>query len=144
MPGNALAYADFYALIPAESAITVAPGADVSFPLDNAKSGTEIMRLSASSFNLAENGVYLVMFQASVNESGQLVVTLNGVELPYTVVGRATGTSQIVGVSLIKTTDVNSVITVRNPVGNSESLTLTDQSGGESPVSAHLVIIQFA
>ena len=86
------------------------------------------------------------MFQVSVNEAGQLVLTLNGgagaVELAPTVVGRATGTSQIIGMSLVTTTVANSVLTVRNPAANATALTITPLAGGASPVSAHLVITQ--
>ena len=78
----------------------------------------------------------------SVSEAGQLVLTLNGTELAYTVVGRATGTSQIIGMSLVATTSINSVITVRNPADNAVALTITPLAGGTEPVSAHLVIMQ--
>ena len=83
-----------------------------------------------------------MMFQVSVAEAGQLDLTLNSVELAETVVGRATGTSQIVGISLVTTTVANSVLTVRNPAGNSTALTITPLAGGTDPVSAHLVITQ--
>jgi hypothetical protein len=61
---------------------------------------------------------------------------------PYTVVGRATGTSQIAGMSLVTTTVINSQLTVRNPAQNSTALTITPIAGGTRPVSAHLVIMQ--
>ena len=57
-------------------------------------------------------------------------------------IGRATGTSQITGLSLVTTTTVNSVLTVRNPAGNAAALTVTPLAGGTRPVSAHLVITQ--
>ena len=69
-------------------------------------------------------------------------MTLNGADLDYTVVGRATGTSDIIGMSIVTTTSVNSVLTVRNPAGNSTALTITPLAGGTRPVSAHLVITQ--
>ena len=69
-------------------------------------------------------------------------LTLNGQDLAYTVVGRATGTSQIVGMAIVTTTAVNSVLTVRNPEGNAAALTVTPLVGGTRPVSAHLVITQ--
>jgi hypothetical protein len=84
----------------------------------------------------------MVTFQVSVTEAGQLIVTMNGADLAYTVVGRAVGTSQIVGTCLIQTTVINSIITVRNPAGNSLALTVTPLAGGTRPVSAHLVITQ--
>ena len=71
-----------------------------------------------------------------------MILTLNGQDLEYTVVGRVTGTSEIVGMAIISTTSVNSVLTVRNPAGNAAALTITPLAGGTRPVSAHLVITQ--
>lgn len=82
------------------------------------------------------------LFQVSVTEAGQLILTLNGEALEYTVVGRATGASQIIGMALVTTTEVNSVLTVRNPAGNAAALTITPVAGGPRSVSAHLVITQ--
>lgn len=133
-------FAEFFALMPPDNAATVAPGTDVSFPQDGPTSGGAITRLSATMFNLAAVGTYQVFFQVSADEAGQLVLTLNGVELPYTVVGRATGTSQIVEFALVNTTTPNSILTVRNPAGESTALTITPLAGGTDPVSADLVI----
>ena len=44
--------------------------------------------------------------------------------------------------SIITTTSANSILTVRNPAGNSTALTITPLSDGTRPVSAHLVITQ--
>jgi len=140
--GSALAFADFYALMPLDNLEPVDPGADVSFPQDGPNSGTGITRISDDSFNLAEVGTYQVLFFASTDESGQLILTLNGENLDYTVVGRATGTSQIVGMSLVTTTAADSVLTVRNPEDNVSPLNLTPLAGGTRPVSAHLIITQ--
>lgn len=138
--GGILGFADFYALMPPDNAATVAPGTDVSFPQDGPNSGTGIMRSGASSFTLSEIGTYQVLFQVSITEAGQLLLTLNGEDLAYTVVGRAGGTTQIVGVALVETTVINSILTVRNPAGNAAALTITPVSGGTRSVSAHLVI----
>jgi hypothetical protein len=142
--GGVLGFADFFALMPPDNAATVAPNTDVSFPQDGPISGTAITRINASSFNLSAIGTYQVLFQVNVNEAGQLILTLNGADLAYTVVGRATGTSQIVGMALVQTTVINSVLTVRNPAGNSTALTITPLAGGTRSDSAHLVIMQIA
>ncbi|MBM7604051.1 hypothetical protein JOC75_002024 [Metabacillus crassostreae] len=139
--GGVLAFADFYALMPPDNVATVAIGGDVDFPQDGPISANGLIaRASADTFNLAEIGTYQVLFQVSVTEAGQLVLTINDVELPYTVVGRATGTSQIVGIALVTTSTINSILTVRNPADNSTALTITPLAGGTEPVSAHLVI----
>ena len=134
--------ADFFALMPPDNASTVAVGSDVSFPQDGPISGAGITRTGPSSFNLSNIGTYQVTFQVSVAEAGQLIVTLNGADLAYTVVGRATGTSQIFETCLITTTTINSLLTIRNPAGNSTALTIMPLAGGTRPASAHLVIVQ--
>ncbi len=139
--GN-IAFADFYALMPPDNAATVAPGTNVEFPQIGPTSSTTISQLGASNFLLAAIGTYQVLFQVSVDEPGQLMLALNGVPLAYTVVGRATGTSQIVGMSLVTTSTTNSTLNVQNPVGNSTALTITPLAGGTQSVAAHLVITQ--
>ena len=103
------------------------------------ESGT---RAGANSFELAAVGTYQVFFQVSVTEAGQLLLTLNSTDIPYTAVGRATGTSQIIGAALVQTSSANSVLTVRNPAGAPAALTVTPLAGGVLPVSAHLLITQ--
>ena len=106
----------------------------------------EIMCQWIQNFNqygeVTQIGTYQILFQVSVTEAGQLILTLNGEDLAYTVVGRATGTSQIVGMAIVTTTTINSILTVRNPAGNAAALTITPLAGGTRPVSAHLVITQ--
>ena len=142
-----LDYADFFALMPPDNAATVAAGAAVQFPQDGESSGTGgILRTGPSTFQLSQIGVYQVSFQVSVTEAGQLVLALDSgagfVEIPSTVVGRATGTSQIVQTALVRTSTVNSILAVVNPVGGFSALTITPLAGGASPVSAHLIITQ--
>jgi hypothetical protein len=147
VPGGALDFADFYALMPSDNSATVAVGGNVNFPQDGPSSGTGmIARIGADTFNLTNIGVYQILFQVSVGEAGQLVITLDSgggpVELPYTVVGRATGTTQIVGMTLVQTSVVNSMLSISNPPGNSTALTITPLAGGALPVSAHLMILR--
>ena len=65
-----------------------------------------------------------------------------GADLEYNVVGRATGTAQIIDLALVTTTSVNSILTVQNSSGNAATLTITPNTGGTRSVSAHLVIIK--
>lgn len=53
-----------------------------------------------------------------------------------------TGASQIIGMVIVSTTSINSILTVRNPIANPTALTITPLAGGANPVSAHLVITQ--
>ena len=140
--GGVLSYADFYALMPPDNAATVAPGADVIFPQNGPIGGTKITRIGVDSFELGPIGTYQVLFEVSVTEPGQLILTSNGVDLDNTLAGRATGTSQIVGMALVQTTTENTVITLRNPTGSPAALTITPFAGGTRSASAHLIIIQ--
>ena len=128
--------------MPPDNAAAVAPGTAVSFPQDGPNSGTGIARSGPSAFTLGPVGTYQVLFQVSAAEAGQLVLTLNGADLAYTVAGRTAGGSQIVGMAIVETTAADSVLTVRNPDGTADPLTLTPSAGGTRPVTAHLVITQ--
>lgn len=76
------------------------------------------------------------------NVTQQTYTAYYGEDLNYTVAGRATGASQIIGMAIVETTAVDSILTVRNPAGNAAALTITPLAGGTRPMSAHLVIIQ--
>lgn len=130
----------FYALMPADNVNTVAVGTGVEFPQDGPTTSPGTSRNSASEFDLSTPGVYRVAFTVSVTEGGQLVLALDGIELPYTVTGRATGTSLLSLTTLVETTDVHQSLSVRNPAGNSTALTITPFAGGTQPVSATLLI----
>jgi hypothetical protein len=142
--GGIMTFGYFYALMPPDNSMTVAASSAVEFPRNGATNG--ISRVSASQFNLPAIGVYEVSWQVSVSEAGQLVLGLDSgsgvVELPDTVAGRATGTSQIMNHVLVTTTSANSILSVRNPSGNSPALTITPLAGGTHPVGATLLIMQ--
>jgi hypothetical protein len=135
--------ADFYALMPGDNTATIAAGSPIEFPQNGPTNGG-ITRLNAAQFILSDIGLYEVNFEVSITEAGQLVVVVGGTELLYTVVGRATGASQIVGLSLIETSLLNSVISINNPLGSLAALTVTPVAGGVDSVSAHLVIKRVA
>lgn len=142
--GGIAEFAEFYALMPTDNPEAIAPGEDVAFPQTGAVGGTGISRASATSFTLDDVGTYEVKFNATAAEAGQLVLTLNGTELPHTVTGRSAADSQITGMALVTTTEAGSVLTVRNPATNTTSLTLTPSAGGANPVSAQLIITQLS
>lgn len=149
--GGLLSAADFFALMPPDNNpvppnpnFPVPAGGSVEFPQDGPITGADIFRLSNDTFNLAAIGTYQVLFQVSVTSAGQLVIALDDgtgfQEQAYTVVGRATGSTQIVGVCLVTTSVINTVLSINNPLGNSPALIITPLAGGNDPVSAHLVI----
>lgn len=136
-------FANFYALMPPDNAATVQPGGAISFPQDGPISTSgAITRTSASSFSLTQPGTYQVSFHVSTDEPGQLAVSVDGIVLTHTVVGRATGTSQIAGSVLVQTTSAASTLSLVAAPGNPAALTLTPLAGGSSPVSAQLVIVR--
>ncbi len=134
-----LDFADFYALMPPDNIPLIAAGSDIEFPSDGPASATSITRLTIDTFNLADIGFYQVLFQANVTEAAKLVLTLNGTELSYTLVGNTVGGTQIVGIALVETTLINSTLSVRNPAASLIPLTITPAGLGDS-YSAHLVI----
>ena len=129
--------------MPSDNPTPIAPGNDVAFPQNGVIANTNIGRTSDTEFLLNATGTYLVMWNATLAEAGQLTLTVNGVESPSTVVGTGTADGEIVGFTIINITDA-ATVTVRNPVVNTTDLTLTPNAGGTAPVSAHLTIVQLA
>ena len=134
--GTVLAFADFYALKPPDNADPIAPGDAVAFPDESAVSGS-IGRLSDTEFTLLEPGIYLVQFQIPVQGQSQVILTLNGAELPYTTVS---GTDTLTGIALVQTTAATDVLSVTNPTAANNDLNLSPGTGDELPNAAHLVI----
>jgi hypothetical protein len=135
-----LDFADFFSLVSGEGGVVIAPGADVPFSQAGPSApSTGIVATSFTTFRLSDIGSYQILFQLSVTEPAQVFLTLNGTPLLWTTVGRSAVTSQIVGMTYVNTTFVNSIITLRNPPNNA-LFTLTGFAGGTVPVSAHLVI----
>ena len=142
LPGAITDFADYYALMPPDNTATIAVGEDVAFPSEASSFGDSITRLSDSTFNLAEIGSYQIFYQVPVTEASQLELAINDIAVANSVNGRATGTSNITGMNIIETTTENSVLSLRNPEGNTTALTITPTAGGTSPVSAHLIILK--
>lgn len=129
---------------------SVAVGAPVPFPQTGAAAaGTGITRTGPGTFNLAAIGIYQISWQASIDQGGagaqlQLTLTPPGGPQLYTTVGRATGTCQVIGNTVITTTVINTVLSIINPADDSTALVITPIAGGASAVSASLVIVRLA
>jgi len=137
-------FAAFFALMPGDNSATVAVGAPVAFPQTGPVSASPIAtRVDNYSFTLLNTGTYAVSWQVSVTEAGQLQLAIGGSGLPDTVTGRATGTDQISGNTIITAT-AGQVLSLINPAGNSTALTITPTAGGTHSVSATLNIRQIA
>jgi hypothetical protein len=140
--GATFSYSLFFGISGAEGdpdySIPVPVGSAVPFPQAGPTNGAATAA-SSSTFNLPLAGDYEVKWQVSVTEAGQLQVALGGAGLPDTVVGRATGTNQIVGSTIITAT-AGQVLSIINPPGNAAALTVTPDAGGNTPVTATLSI----
>jgi hypothetical protein len=138
--GSGANFANFFALMPPDNAATIAVGAALLFPQSGPTAGASPpTRTGPGTFNLPN---IEINWQASITEAGQLQLAIGGVGLPNTVVGRATGTDQIVGSTIITTVAPNTVLSVINPAGNAAALTVTPIAGGTHSVSATLSITQ--
>ncbi|HEV2601753.1 MAG TPA: hypothetical protein VGT41_05690 [Candidatus Babeliales bacterium] len=142
----AATYGRFYALMPADNPAPIVGGQDVAFPQIAGDLNNVITRFSSTQFILPVAGIYEVTWQVSPSTQGQLVVALNNVEQPETVVGRFDTESQIVGSTFIQTTGVNTILSIRNPAGNAD-ISLAPDAGDtdlDTPVSATLTIKRVA
>lgn len=135
-------FVEYYALMPSNNVATIAAGSSVGFPQNGPTSGHIIRSTTTptSNFVLPEIGTYSITWQVSIAEPGQLVLMVNGVEDARTVVGRATGTSQIIGNTLLTTSSLNTTVSINNPSGNPIALTVSPISGGTHAVSASIII----
>lgn len=135
-------YATFYALMPTDNAIAIAPNEPIDFPTTATKT-SDITVTSPSVFTVTTAGNYLVMFQASTTEGGQLQLTVNNTPIAYTTVGKAGENTQIVGFAILPLA-ANDAISVINPQASTTGITLTQNAGGASAVAAQLVIAKLA
>lgn len=135
-------FVEFYALMPSNNVATIAAGSSVGFPQNGSTSGhiTRSSTTPISKFIIPDIGTYDITWQVSIAEPGQLVLMVNGIEDARTVVGRATGTSQIIGNTLLTTSALNTIVSVNNPSGNPIALTVSPISGGTHAVSASIII----
>jgi len=123
-------FSDFYSLMPSDNSLIILPGSSISFPQNGPSNGV-ITRMNASQFNLLNIGTYEIIFQVGISEYGQLCIVLNDFEILSSIVS---GTFQIIGLSLIQTFAINSIISINN---YSESTSITN------PINnAHLIIKQ--
>jgi hypothetical protein len=127
----------------------IEPGESVNFPNPAINPYGTIQRVSGSnnSFKLPSNGVFEITFQVVTQNTGELVVVLNGVELSMTVVGKSGG-GFIVGMCIITTpsTPNPSVLSINNPgTAVAGGLKIDEATGAlTQPLSCHLIIKQLA
>jgi hypothetical protein len=135
-----LDWAQFYSVVPSQ---TTAPGANFAFPsVGPAKPGTGITALTAATFQLAVAGYYEVAYQyTDASGATQVQLTLNGVAVPWSVIGGATGTTQKFGKVIILTSAANTVLALQNPPGNANTITTPPPDGTETHQNAATLTI---
>jgi hypothetical protein len=126
------------------------PGSPVNFPNPLINPYGTIQRLygtSKNSFSLPPGGLFEITFQVGVQNTGELVIVLNGQEQLMTVVGKSGG-GLLVGVSIISTPLLNnSTLSINNPSTAVAGGLKIDESSGTAlsqPLSCHLIIKQLA
>jgi hypothetical protein len=127
---------------------SIEPGSAVHFPRPSINPYGIIQRSSGSpyEFLLPPNCVFEVTFQVTVQNTGELVVVLNGNELSQTIVGKSGG-GFVVGMSIISTPSGSpSTISINNPSTAVSGGIKIDESTGAltQPLSCHLIIKQLA
>jgi hypothetical protein len=123
----------------------IGPGESVNFPSPSVNPFGIIQRKEGTSpneFVLPPDCIFEITFQVTTNNTGELLVVLNGNELIQTVVGKSGG-GTIVGMSIITTPSGNeSILSINNPVGSPSGGLKIDESSGSlvHPLTCHLII----
>jgi len=125
---------------------SIDPGSAVHFPRPDVNPYGSIQRSIGSPFEflLPPNSIFEITFQVTVQNTGELVVVLNGQELSQTVVGKSGG-GFIVGISIISTPAGSpSTLSIHNPSTAVAGGIKIDESTGalSQPLSCHLIIKQ--
>jgi hypothetical protein len=137
-------FADFYAVIPYDNMDTIFGGERVAFGTRGVMNGNISRVNSADSLYeiiLPSIGIYMVTFSVNVSGPGQLVLALNGNQLQYSAAGCHAGDMQINGMTMVGTSQVNSTLSLRNPIG-SLPLLLQQANSGTLNTTAHIMIVR--
>jgi hypothetical protein len=141
--------ADFYGFMGTtvnDNSGSILPGNSINFPNPIINPYGTIQRVlnSPNQFILPANSFLDVFFEVVIQNTGELVVVLNGTELNYTVVGKS-GNGPVIGMCIISTpTGSPSVLSINNPTSAvSGGLKVDSASGALTlPLTCHLIIKQ--
>jgi hypothetical protein len=127
-----------------DNPLSVLPGNAINFPRPSINSYGPIQRVlgSPNQFILPGGGIYEITFQVGIQNTGELLLVLNGVEQLFTVVGKSGG-GVVVGISIISTpAGLDSTLSVNNPsTAVAGGLKVDEATGALSqPLSCHLII----
>ena len=124
----------------------IAPGKAVHFPRPTVNPYGTIQRTSPYEFSLPAEKIYEITFQVPAQNTGELLVVLNGAEKSMTVVGKSGG-GLLVGMCIIVTPSGSpSIISINNPSSATNGGLKIDEATGAltEPLSCHLIIKQLA
>jgi hypothetical protein len=146
-PGFYPNFADFYGQMSSsgvnDNPDAINPGDAISFPSPAINPfGIQRYGTSTTEFVLPPDSIFEIIFQVTIQNTGELVVVLNGNELIETVVGKSGG-GVVVGTCIIFTpSSINSVISINNPsTANAGGIKVDEPSGAlTQPLSCHLII----
>jgi hypothetical protein len=134
-PAGTQVAAEFYGL---GSSYVPIDGA-VRFDFEGPSTNDDIIhRVTYDTFAVTTSGLYRISFRVPIDEAGTLLVTVNDVNVDYTSTGRSTGTTPIIGESLVQL-DAGSHIRIVNRFSPS-ALTISNYAGGYGLTVASLVI----
>jgi hypothetical protein len=121
----------------------IEPGYAISFPSPSINPfGIQRYGTSTTEFVLPPDSIFEIIFQVTLQNTGELVVVLNGNELIETVVG-SSGGGAVVGTCIIFTpSSTNSIISINNPSTAVTGGIKVDEASGAltQPLSCHLII----
>ena len=123
----------------------IAPGRSIQFPSPLVNPFGKIQRKEGTSpneFVLPPGCIFEVTFQVTIENTGELLIVLNGNELIPTTVGKSGGGS-IVGISIITTPPgSDSILSINNPINAPPGGLKVDEASGSLtlPLSCHLII----
>jgi hypothetical protein len=129
-----------------DNSLVVLPGNAINFPRPLTNSYGPIQRIlgSPNQFALPAGGIFEITFQVGIQNTGELVVVLNGVEQLFTVVGKSGG-GFVVGMTIISTPmGLASTLSINNPSTAVAGGLKVDAATGalSQPLSCHLIIKQ--
>lgn len=154
--GGELDYSMFYGLTtgtgnggPNDYAATIAVKTSagtgrVPFPRLGPTSGI-IVPVDASSFRLPAIGTYEITFKLHTTEPCQFEIEVDGAEVPESVTQDYNPTSGghfVFGSAIIQTDNINAVVAIINPPGNSTALTITPANGALTHANAMSITIK--
>jgi hypothetical protein len=142
-PGSSIQHAVYYGIVPPDNSFDIEPGDSVEFPNDYL-SCSSVVRVNNKVFKLINTGIYEIKFILSITQPAQLVVSMDEgsgfQQLNHTVVGRNSGSSQLIGDVFIKVTQGNSSICISSPAQNNNPIRVTSTAGGTLSETCYLII----